>query len=443
MDYTLIHYPVEQWERRAFEHTRDRLAASGWPVDDLVFDPAKVIRGLTIDLELGNLVKPTRFGYVIKAAHGGRFLEFDELRDAYAGTFVDLNEDRWVFLNTLFSLSEASLFAQLVDLLDRGELPSAMGYADLYDVVRTSLNEAHMKGRLKADIVSDPERFVDHEPGVVMTLRDQQEAGKRLLLITNSDWAYTRHIMSYAFDPHMPEGSTWRDLFEAVIVSADKPAFFTVTRPMYRIVDEDEGFMRPLLGPIEEGGVYVGGCGPRIEQSLGIGGDEILYVGDHLYADVSVSKVLLRWRTALILRELESEIEAMEGFAQDELRLQSLMEQKTDLERTLAAARLDRLRMRTGHAAPTLDEPVTDATIAELREEIAALDLEIGPLARASGELRNRHWGPLMRSGNDKSLFARQVERYADVYTSRVSNLLDATPYGYLRAARGSLPHDD
>jgi hypothetical protein len=47
-----------------------------------------------------------------------------------------------------------------------------------------------------------------------------------------------------------------------------------------------------------------------------------------------------------------------------------------------------------------------------------------------------------MRSGNDKSLSARQVERYADVYTSRVSNFLAATPFAYLRADRGSLPHD-
>ena len=47
-----------------------------------------------------------------------------------------------------------------------------------------------------------------------------------------------------------------------------------------------------------------------------------------------------------------------------------------------------------------------------------------------------------MRAGNDKSLFARQVERYADVYTSRASNLRHPTPFGYLRAARGSLPHD-
>lgn len=45
-----------------------------------------------------------------------------------------------------------------------------------------------------------------------------------------------------------------------------------------------------------------------IENSLNIHGDEILYVGDHIYTDVSQSKVHQRWRTALIVRELEEEV---------------------------------------------------------------------------------------------------------------------------------------
>ncbi|MEE9298476.1 MAG: HAD-IG family 5'-nucleotidase [Acidimicrobiia bacterium] len=442
MDYTLIHYRVEEWEQTAFDHTRDRLVAAGWSVGDLEFDPSGVIRGLTIDVELGNLVKPTRFGYVIKAAHGTRQLEFDEIRSIYAGASVDLREDRWVFLNTLFSMSEASLFAQLVERLDRNELPETMGYSDLYTTVRNNLDEAHMAGRLKEEILADPERFVVREPEVVLTLQDQQEAGKRLLLITNSEWEYTSSIMEYAFDPHMPSGATWRDLFEAVIVSAAKPAFFTASRPLYRIVDESEGFMRPQLGPLERGAVLVGGCAAELEEHLGVYGDQILYVGDHLYSDVSVSKALLRWRTALILRELESEIEAAERFAEAEDRLSTLMKDKVALESSLASARLDQLRGRTGHADPVGDPATADVRIADLRTALTAIDGEIGPLAEAAGRQRNELWGPLMRSGNDKSLFARQVERYADVYTSRVSNFGFATPYAYLRAERGTLPHD-
>jgi HAD superfamily 5'-nucleotidase-like hydrolase len=441
MDYTLIHYRVDEWERRAFEHTRARLSDAGWPVDDLVFDPESVIRGLTIDLELGNLVKPTRFGYVIKAAHGTKFLEFDRLRRDYEGTAVDLSERRWVFLNTLFSMSEASLFAQLVDLFDEGRIHGIHGYAELYEAVRSTLDAAHMEGRLKQDIVADPDRFVVADSEIPLALLDQQHAGKRVVLITNSEWEYTQRMMAYAFDPHLPEGASWRDLFDAVIVSAAKPAFFTSTRPLYRIVDEEQGLMRPHVGDLQRGAVFVGGYAAQLEAHLGLSGDQILYVGDHLYSDVSVSKALLRWRTALILRELETEIEAAEAFEPSERKLLELMEQKTRLEEELAATRLARQRASRGYG-PADAAGESDERVESLRADLARLDDDIAPLAIAASELRNTAWGPLMRSGNDKSLFARQVERYADVYTSRASNFLLATPFAYLRASRGNLPHD-
>ena len=77
-----------------------------------------------------------------------------------------------------------------------------------------------------------------------------------------------------------------------------------------------------------------------------------------------------------------------------------------------------------------------------LRSELAALDERIAPLARSAGELFNLRWGPLLRAGNDKSHLAWQLERSADVYTSRVANFLAFTPFAYLRSSRGSLPHD-
>jgi HAD superfamily 5'-nucleotidase-like hydrolase len=442
MDYTLIHYRVDEWERRAYRHSRQQLADRGWPVQDLDFDPSRVIRGLTIDLETGNLVKPTRFGYVIRAAHGTRFLDFDEQRRTYASTLVDLNEPRFVFLNTLFSLSEATLFAQLVDLLDAGRLPGMMNYADLYSTVRATLDATHLAGTLKAEIVADPGRFVDPDPETVTALLDQRHAGKRMLLITNSEWGYVRRIMAHAFDSDLPGGMTWRDLFDVVIVSADKPGFFIEPRQLFRVVDEEAGLLRPHHGDLEPGGVYFGGAAVRVEDHLGLSGDEILYVGDHLFADVHVSKAVLRWRTALILRELEGEIRALEGFRPTERDLSNLMERKEDLEGRLARTRLARQRSAHGYAPPLEGEPEPDRAISHLQAELAELDDRIAPLARAAGEIRNPDWGPLMRSGYDKSLFARQVERYADVYTSRVSNFLYETPYAFLRAAHSSLPHD-
>ena len=45
-----------------------------------------------------------------------------------------------------------------------------------------------------------------------------------------------------------------------------------------------------------------------VEKALGSQGGQILYVGDHIFTDVSQSKVNLKWRTALICRELEREV---------------------------------------------------------------------------------------------------------------------------------------
>jgi len=442
MDYTLIHYRHELWERRAYEHVLRSMAEDGWPVSDLTFDPEFATRGLILDLELGNLVKASRFGYVTRACHGTQMLTHEAQRAAYARVLIDLSEPRWVFLNTLFSLSEACLYAQLVDRMDAGEVKSVRNYRQLYDVVRTSVNTAHMEGALKAEIIRDPERFVVRDEELPLTLLDWQHAGKAVVLITNSEWLYTRAMMSYAFDPHLPKSKTWRDMFELVVVDARKPSFFTDAYPLLELVDE-QGLLRPCTGKLRRAGVYYGGNARLVEDFLGLSGEEILYIGDHVYADVHVTKDVLRWRTALVVRELEQEIEAAERFAPDQARLEALMRQKTELEQRYSRLRLSLQRIEAGYAPAEQPDPGTArAQLSAVRAELEQLDVAVAELARRASELGNRRWGPLLRAGNDKSRMARQLERYADIYTSRVSNLASYTPYAYLRPPTGHLPHD-
>lgn len=441
MDYTLIHYHVEEWERRSYEHIRLRLANEGWPVEHLSFDPTSVIRGLIVDTERGNLVKANRFGFVKKAKHGARVLSYEEQRKEYSRTLVDLEEERWVFLNTLFSLSEGCIYQQLVDLIDEGRIPGVLGYEELYRRVREATDAAHMEGVLKGEILAAPERFVILDEETPLALLDQKEAGKRLLLITNSDWSYTSPMMRYAFDPFLPGDMTWRDLFDVVIVSARKPSFFTTRSPLYEVATED-GLLR-ATDQLQPGAAYAGGSAFQLERHLGLSGDEILYVGDHMFGDVHVTKNVLRWRTALILRELEDEIRSVQAFVNQEARLAGLMAEKEALEARHNAVRLELQRLQKGYGPrPTSSEDELEAELAALRAQLVSLDATIAPLAKAASEQGNLEWGLLMRAGNDKSHLARQVERYADVYTSRVSNFLAATPFAYLRSARGSLPHD-
>lgn len=441
MDYTLVDYRADVFEKKVYDYALGRLLEQGWPVADLAFDSEMVARGLVIDLELGNVVKANRFGFVKRAMHGTRILDFAEQRDAYARTIVDLSEPRWVFLNTLFNLSEGCLYAQLVDLLDARKLPGVMGYPELYTRVRTVVDAQHLEGHLKAEIMADPEAYVVLDPEVPLALLDQRHAGKKLMLITNSEWSYTSAIMTYAFDRYL-QGMSWRDLFDLVIVGARKPEFFTERNPFFEVVTED-GLLRPAQGTPKPGVPYLGGSAVQVEKALGLSGDEILFVGDHMWGDVHVTKSVLRWRTALVLRELEEEVAALEAFAENDRMLAHRMREKEVLEGRLSRVRLDLQRLKAGYGPAQRHTPKRlEAKAGELRSRLVTLDLEIAPLAKAAAELSHSRWGLLTRAGNDKSHLARQVERHADIYTSRVANFLHATPFVYLRSPRGSLPHD-
>ncbi len=441
MDYTLIHYRVSAWEERAYSYLKQKLSDLGWPVDDLVFDPEFIVRGLIIDMETGNIVKANRFGYVKRAYHGTTQLDFETQRRAYGATVVDLDErQRYRFLNTLFALSEACMYAQLVDLLDARALPEVLGYGDLYSRVRHHIDEAHIEGLLKGEILADPDRFVELDPDTPLALLDQLKAGKKLLLITNSEWPYTRVLMTHAFDRFLPGDMTWQDLFDIVVVQARKPDFFLSTSPLFEVINE-AGQLEPAR-KLRSGGVFLGGNAALVEDHLGIAPDQILFVGDHLFADVHVTKNVVRWRTALVLRELEADLVADEAFDERRFRLQELMTRKENLEFDAAQLRLRLQRHRDVYGVLEDSVKTIETQLGGIREQVSALDEEIAPLAHAAGQISNLRWGLLMRAGNDKSHLARQVERYADIYMSRVSNFLYHTPFIYLRSPRGTLPHD-
>jgi hypothetical protein len=355
---------------------------------------------------------------------------------------VDNREDRWFLLTTLFDLSVACLYAQLVDKFDRNELPGSMGYAGLAEEVIGNLDSAYAEGLLKKEILKNPLRFVVENPETPLTLLDQKHAGKKLVLITDSEWVYVKEIMAFAFDSHLPEGTSWRDLFDLVIVSAGKPNFFLREQPAFEVVTED-GLLKPVIGFLREGGIYVGGHAGLVEETFGLQGGDIMYVGDHVEADVHASKSILRWRTALVLRELEQEFHCLRKFHHRQVELSKMMSRKEKLEQEQAHLRLSMQRLQQGYG-PKHSSPVADlrGRAEEVGQELSVLDAQIAPVAREAQTLFNPHWGLLTRTGNDKSYLARQLEGYADIYMSRVSNLLYQTPFGYLRSTRISLPHD-
>ena len=424
MDYTLINYDVNAWEGRAYEYGLETLREQGIPVDGLSFDPQLVIRGLIMDKEKGNLIKVDRFGLVKRAMHGTRMLSPSEIRQVYGREVVNLrNEGRWLFLNTLFSVSEACMYVQLVERLDAASnhyhiWPLSLGnisYQALYQLVAKALFRTHVEGKLKSEIIQAPEKFVELDPQMAQTLLDQRDSGKQLLLITNSDYEYTNKMMSYSYDRYLPKGMRWRDLFDMIIVQARKPDFFNANQTLYEIVTDD-GLMRPVL-QARKGGLFCGGSARMVEKALGIEGDAILYVGDHIYTDAALAKLNFQWRTALILRELEDEISAMVKGQVHRQGVKDLMIKKERVGDVFNHLRLARQRFLSNHRAADKsfeDEEQVEETLAQLLMIMEALDDRIGPGLEKDGCHFNQRWGYLSRAGlNDKSQLTRQIEKYA------------------------------
>ena len=54
----------------------------------------------------------------------------------------------------------------------------------------------------------------------------------------------------------------------------------------------------------------------------------------------------------------------------------------------------------------------------------------------------NPYWGQIFKEGVENSRFGEQVEDYACLYTSRVSNFLAYSPLRYFRSPRDHMPHE-
>mmetsp|Transcript_33191 Transcript_33191/g.109724 ORF Transcript_33191/g.109724 Transcript_33191/m.109724 type:complete len:590 (-) Transcript_33191:120-1889(-) len=473
MDYTLIDYKMEVWEARAYHYSKEELRAKGFPVSGLKFKPELVCRGLIIDTERGNLLKVDRFGYVRRAMHGTRMLSRAETYEEYGRSStvdVDLRSDRWSFLNTLFSVSEGCLYMQLVDRLDSGALIAdsvppfdpgrCSSYSQLFRAVQRALFRAHVQSTLKSEVMQHIERFVNFDPEASQALLEQRRAGKKLALITNSDWVYTRTLMEVAFEPFLPGGMRWWQLFDVVVVSACKPDFFTETRrPLYSVATAD-GMLREALR-MELGGQYAGGNARMVEKVTRCRGEEFLYVGDHIFTDVNMAKRCLSWRTCMILQELEQEVVGLDQGREEGQQLRALMSRRDEYAALRCHVRSELQRRRaqrddggggicggdgdggSGGGTPSEWEVSAVASEERLREAIEACEAQIQPMVETEGAHVNRYWGYLSRAGwADKSHLMRQIEKYADIYTSRISNLLAYTAYFRFTASPQSLQHD-
>lgn len=533
MDYTLAIYNQAEMDRLSIEATRRKLVLRGYPesilgtIDYPIDFP---VRGLLVDKRYGNILKMDRYKVVHKGYHGLRELTRDEIRSLYQQKKIRPATSRYHWVDTLYALSEVTVYAAIIDRMDA--LGEPVDYDKLFCDIRESIDEAHRDGTILDEVMSDPQRYVERDPLLAQTLHKLRSAGKKLFLLTNSRWPYTEKMMTYLLGGAMPEYPSFRHYFDVIIVASAKPAFFQERRPLYvreQSAPKQNGAVHhaqsaggqaagahgqgaqgqggaargqgpspygaapltttvthagpsaptgglpaagPLTGPgtlpagtpqvqhelrlatapLERGCVYEGGNLLDFEKHLNTTGDRILYVGDHIYGDILRSKKESSWRTVMIIQEMEAEVVAHESCREEHTMLGDYEERREQLEDELRyyqqsykdiVRRLEEAKESKSPAAPLeAERGRIKRSVERIRGQMRVVDTELVRLEREISKRFHPYWGSLLKEANETSSFGDQVEEYACLYTSRVSNLNLYSPLQFFRSPRDLMPHE-
>ncbi|KAG9140251.1 hypothetical protein Leryth_014690 [Lithospermum erythrorhizon] len=468
MDYTLAQYKPETFESLAYDGTLRKLVYNlHYPSEllDWSFDSTYMVRGLVLDKKRGNILKMDKHKYVKVAYHGFKEMSKEEKVAAYGSTLTRdaFDGPEYALIDTFFSLAEAYLFAQLVDFKDNrpGKLPESTDYYRLYKDVRSAVDMCHRDGTLKQMVAQDPKRYINEDAAIIPMLKMLKDSGRAIFLVTNSLWDYTNIVMNFLCGNSSSDGSStfdWLQHFDVVITGSSKPGFFhdenranifEVHPESGMLINTDNGTPMSQVGSstislpgktLEKGRkVFQGGNVGHLHKLLSIeSSSQVLYVGDHIYGDILRSKKVLGWRTMLVVPELAREVELLWQLKDVRKQLQQLRRERDNIEDQMHHLRWS-IRF----------EGATDAGKDLISSELRKLQLQ-----REKVRLSHQHgqrechqkfhqvWGQLMKTGYQNSRFAHQVERFACLYTSQVSNLSLYSPDRYYRPSEDFMPHE-
>jgi hypothetical protein len=248
----------------------------------------------------------------------------------------------------------------------------------------------------------------------------------------------------------LPEYPSWRNYFDIIVTGASKPGFFSEKRPIMEL--GPDGAPLGEARSLERGRMYAGGSVTELERLVGIGGDRVLYVGDHIYGDILRSKKSSLWRTCMVVPEMEAEIAWLEQRHAEMEEMARLEELRMRLDDELSARKsalnaLDRRLDRRDTPVDARERIESDRR--EVKRELELLrrahrdaDFRMEALQRVVEEGFNRYWGLMFKEGSENSRFGEQIEDYACLYTSRASNFLFYSPMQYFRSHRAAMPHE-
>ncbi|CAH0592605.1 unnamed protein product [Chrysodeixis includens] len=425
-DYTLAHYKPSM-EQLLYNLARQILTEKfHYPAEiaKLEYQPNFAVRGLHYDIDKGLLLKLDSFlqmqlGSVYR---GLTPVSTKEVFELYKNRVIPIgyvegdrrksastsSKAKMVHLADLFSVPEMGLICNIADFFIKNNIDyhPAILYLDVKNAVRSGHPIMH---KIVANNVSEyirPNKYLK----VYFDLLKNNK--KKLFLVTNSPYHFVNAGME------MLISKNWRDYFDVVIVNANKPSFFAeVTRPI-RVFDKNANtHVWDKVTTLQKGIIYYEGTVRQLQELTGWYGHKVLYFGDHPYSDLADVTLQHGWRTGAIINELTHEIAT--------LNTQTFKENANWLQ------------MLT-----VLIEENQDYKDPESLEVMAEWMKERDQLRNDLKTVFNPQFGSVFRTYNNPTYFSRRLFRFADVYTSDITNLVHHSLTHTFYPRRGVMPHE-
>nr|XP_020441182.1 5'-nucleotidase domain-containing protein 3 [Monopterus albus] len=312
-DYTLAFYS-SHLHTLIFNIARDILIADHRYPEGLrtyEYIPNFAVRGLHYDVQKALLMKIDAFHYIqlgtvyrglhpvpdeeVIAMYEGCHVPLENMSDFYGKSSHGHNMKQFM---DIFSLPEMTLLSCVSDFFMRHNIDYEPVH--LYKDVKEAIRDVHVKGILYRTVEADIEKYVCYGEQSHAVLKKLSEHGKKMFLITNSPYDFVNRGMRFMV------GKDWRDLFDIVIVQADKPSFFNDRRKPFRRVTDKGVLLWDRIHRLEKGQIY-----KQFLRLTGWRGSKVLYFGDHIYSDLADLTLKHGWRTGAIIPELRKEIKIM------------------------------------------------------------------------------------------------------------------------------------
>lgn len=423
-DYTLVTYTEELLEL-IYDMALKRLVNDRYyPMEmldaGLQFDPYFSIRGLAVDKETGWICHLSYTHKVAVAWEGREKISTSRIYKEYRGKRA-LNpkerRSRLKPLNDLFSMAECCLIADTIQFFKDREIDFCP--TNVVKDILAAIGDTHISGDFHRIVANNPEKYFNPTPHLKDVLTNLKDEGKRLIFASNSPYWYVDAGMKYVL------GDDWIKMWDTVIVSAGKPAFYTEARRPFREVNKENSRVKfKKVERLVPGEVYTEGCLKELTRlfdwndgtgaenldhgALSLASSNVLYIGDSLFADLVDAKREYGWITAAVTPEVgfETEVQGQADYVLVERTIEFLLNALRLLQTELGPAK------RTEEDLAVLDAVETLVSIWRDRQT----------------SLLGNPFGSVFRARYQPSLFAHSLRRYCDLYMSNIGSLRNYSP---------------